>query len=235
MPKRPSAITVTPDAHILTADKFGDVYSLPLLGTVHAEAAGTPRSSTPAAAAAARAKIAANTFTVHSKRNLEALVNQQKQLELASHAKASGSDKPDGPNFDLTLQLGHVSMLTAVALAEREGRRYILTADRDEHIRVSRYLPQAHIIEGFCLGHREFIGDLAIPTGRPEVLVSGGGDEDLFVWDWLAGSVASKKSVLALAREIAPETAKVAVSGIYSLAYPTESETLTYVLAICEG
>ena len=59
MPKRPSAITVTPDAHILTADKFGDVYSLPLLGTIHTSASGTPRSSTPTATAAVAAAPAA--------------------------------------------------------------------------------------------------------------------------------------------------------------------------------
>jgi tRNA (guanine-N(7)-)-methyltransferase subunit TRM82 len=234
MPKRPSAITVTHDAQILSADKFGDVFSLPLLGTVYSqsEAPGTPQSSTPLATAKAKTKIAANTLTVHSKRNLEALVNQQKWLEKN---KSEVGEKNEGPNFDMTLQLGHVSMLTAVTLAESEGRKYIITADRDEHIRLSRYIPQAHIIEGFCLGHKEFIGDVVIPANRPEVLVSGGGDEELFVWDWKAGTVSSRKNILALAREIAPETTKVAVSGLYSLIYPTESGPLTHVLAICEG
>ncbi|KAI9166980.1 tRNA (guanine-N(7)-)-methyltransferase non-catalytic subunit trm82 [Paramyrothecium foliicola] len=237
MPKRPSAVHITSEGQILSADKFGDVYSLPLLGTIYSQsdASGIPRSSTPQAVAKARSKIAANTFTVHSKRNLEALVNQQKELELATRTKGEVEEKNEGPNFELTLQLGHVSMLTAVMVGVSDNRRYIISADRDEHIRVSRYIPQAHIIEGFCLGHKEFIADITIPSSRPDVLVSGGGDEEIFVWDWKAGSVSSKKSILSLAQEIVPETTKVAVAGLYSFTYTADSETLTYILAICEG
>lgn len=54
--------------------------------------------------------------------------------------------------FEHKLLLGHVSMLTDIALVVLNGRNYIITADRDEHIRISRGIPQSHIIEGFCLG-----------------------------------------------------------------------------------
>ncbi len=82
-------------------------------------------------------------------------------------------------------------MLTDVILAEHQGRDYILTADRDEHIRVSRGIPQTHVIEGFCLGHEEFVSRLCIPSSRPEILISGGGDDKLFVWEWLTGRLVS--------------------------------------------
>ena len=101
----------------------------------------------------------------------------------ASGEDASEPDAADNPTFQLTLQLGHVSMITGLALARHGSHRYILSADRDEHLRVSRYLPQAHVIEAFCLGHSEFISALAIPTGYPDILVSAGGDPGLFVWD----------------------------------------------------
>jgi tRNA (guanine-N(7)-)-methyltransferase subunit TRM82 len=51
---------------------------------------------------------------------------------------------------DGTLVLGHASLLTAMALTQDE--KYIITADRDEHIRVSHY-PEGYDIERFCLGH----------------------------------------------------------------------------------
>jgi tRNA (guanine-N(7)-)-methyltransferase subunit TRM82 len=62
--------------------------------------------------------------------------------ELASHENAAGG----------TLILGHTSLLTSFILSEDE--KYIITSDRDEHIRVSWY-PQGYNIEAFCLGHRE--------------------------------------------------------------------------------
>ncbi|KHN96304.1 tRNA methyltransferase [Metarhizium album ARSEF 1941] len=228
MPKRPSAIATGPGSRIIVADKFGDVYSLPLI-----MAPPSPSSLAPHTAPVPEppaAEPAANTFTVHSKRNLEALKHQRKQLELE---RAKGTPKPQGPSFESTLLLGHVSMLTSLAVTEAQGRKYLLTADRDEHIRVSRYIPQAHVIEGFCLGHKQFVSEMTIPQRREDILVSGGGDEELFIWDWKAGRLLSKTNLLALAREIAPQTTRVAVSGLTSLVYP-EQGGVTYVLATCQ-
>ncbi|KAG5982482.1 hypothetical protein E4U55_001853 [Claviceps digitariae] len=234
MPKRPSSLTLGFGSQIIVADKFGDVYALPLLITPLSPS--TLALRTPSSLAAPKpAEPAANTLTVHSKRNRAALEHQRKQIE-AEKAKARESSKSsDAPSFELTLLLGHVSMLTSLLVAESQGKKYILTADRDEHIRVSRYIPQAHIIESFCLGHKEFISEILIPAGRNDILISGGGDDDLLLWDWKAGSVLSRANLLSLAQEIAPQTSKVAISGLTSFLYPSEEEgPLTYVLAICE-
>ncbi|EGR50467.1 uncharacterized protein TRIREDRAFT_105636 [Trichoderma reesei QM6a] len=230
MPKRPSAVAIGPDNQIISGDKFGDVYAIPLIIPEDGSKSAASLSSLPLPSKKAF-KPTATPLTVHSKGNRLALLNQIKQAELAAEAQAANSA---GPDFELNLLLGHVSMLTALVLGEQQGRRYILTADRDEHIRVSRYIPHAHIIENFCFGHKEFVSEMAIPPSKPDVLISGGGDEDIFVWDWVSGKQLYKSSILSLAREIAPETATVAVSGLYTLLYPSADGPLTYILAICE-
>ncbi|KAF5336721.1 hypothetical protein D9758_015084 [Tetrapyrgos nigripes] len=97
---------------------------------------------------------------------------------LVSHAATSG-----------TLILGHTSLLIACLLAKDEkGLNYIVTSDRDEHIRVSWY-PQGYVIESYCLGSTQFISALHIPSFQPSVLISGGGDKSLMVWDWLSGKL----------------------------------------------
>lgn len=210
MPKRPCAITIThDDNHILCGDKFGDVYALPLLGTnepIPADQSAATASSNWRKGEAFAApdhvnhvegkvdakahKPAASELTVHSGRNLRALKEQQLR------AKQQGAKKPKPVTaFEHEVLLGHVSMLTDIATVrvstDPEGRAmpvsrtYILTADRDEHIRVSRGQPQAHIIENFCFGHTQFVSKLCLP--QPEILVSGGGDNCLFIWDWRQG------------------------------------------------
>ncbi len=66
------------------------------------------------------------------------------QDEFSSHENPS----------DGQLVLGHASPLTAFLLSH--DQRYIITADRDEHIRVSWY-PHGYNIETYCLGHRRYV------------------------------------------------------------------------------
>lgn len=87
---------------------------------------------------------------------------------------------PDGS----TLVLGHTSIVTAVLMTPAPRAR-LFTADRDEHIRVSRF-PAGHVIEKFLLGHRRYVSALHLVHGK--TLVSGGGDSALFIWDIYAPS-----------------------------------------------
>lgn len=185
MPKRPCAIAVTSDnATILCADKFGDVFSLPLLPPEHPKDS-TDEAATPTPAPSGKDFVpSATSLTVHSARNRMVLEMQKKQRNKAVEKAL--------PPFEHTLLLGHVSMLTSIALVDVERRSYIFTADRDEHIRISRGIPQTHIIEGFCLGHTEFISTMCIPETRRDILISGGGDDELYVWEWQAGRLLSK-------------------------------------------
>lgn len=233
MPKRPSSIAIITTADgptILSADKFGDVYSLPLLptpltATIPASNTPTP-ASTPTPTPTAPFKPSANRLTVHSKRNLRALEDQERVLAQGQEIRK----EKEAPTFAHDLILGHVSMLTSLVTASADGRPYIITADRDEHIRVSRGIPQAHVIENYCLGHESFVSALHIPAMRPELLLSGGGDNEIFVWDWKTGQLLHKRDILKRVKEVVPSMSKVAVTRLLS----TQVRHHCYVFVTCE-
>ena len=65
--------------------------------------------------------------------------------------------------------------------------KYIITCDRDEKIRVSKY-PNAYNIECYCLGHTDFVNNLQVVHNFSEnILLSASGDGSLRVWKYLEG------------------------------------------------
>ncbi|KAJ5142638.1 uncharacterized protein N7515_001425 [Penicillium bovifimosum] len=204
MPKKLSALTLTPDEkNILCCDKFGDVYTFPVIPSgeyVKPQPKAKPYEP------------AATNLTVHTKRNLESLEQQMRQAALSK----TNQEERVVLNFEHQLIIGHVSLLTDVISVARPAdstvgqRTYILTADRDEHIRVSRGLPQAHVIEQFCFGHSSFVSKLCIPSWDPTVLISGGGDNYLLVWNWLENQILQKV-------ELPGSQGETTVSGIWDV------------------
>ena len=185
MPKRLCAIALTNSQNtILAGDKFGDVYALPLHPS--SDPLVIPPAK-PQLEALKPFKPSASELTVHTKGNREAL--RQQQLQKAA------PPKKQEPTFEHQLILGHVSTLTdlAVGIDDSNGiREYILTGDRDEHIRVSRGIPQAHIIHNYCLRHTEFVSRLCMVPEQPQLLISGGGEPSLRIFDWLSGTIVAE-------------------------------------------
>ena len=128
-PKRPNAITISDDeSTVIMADKFGDVYSIPVEG--------------------------------------EPITNINEELDPI---------------------LGHVSMLTDVLFkTDSKGKRFLITTDRDEHIKVSHF-PQSFIVDKWLFGHKEFVSSVCSPAWKPNFLFSAGGDDSVYLWDWEAG------------------------------------------------
>ncbi|ORY51213.1 hypothetical protein BCR35DRAFT_356084 [Leucosporidium creatinivorum] len=92
--------------------------------------------------------------------------------------------------------LGHVSMLNTLCLvrADQEHglpRDLIVTGDRDEHVRVSRF-PKGHVIERFLWGSKKFISALTyIPSTASSptpLLLSAGGDPSIQIFDLSSGA-----------------------------------------------
>ncbi|XP_051475004.1 tRNA (guanine-N(7)-)-methyltransferase non-catalytic subunit WDR4 isoform X1 [Apus apus] len=88
------------------------------------------------------------------------------------------------PQAEGKLQLGHLSVLLDVALSPDD--RYILTADRDEKIRVSLTKAPYNIVS-FCLGHKEFVSRILVIPDHPDLLLSASGDSTLRLWEYRSG------------------------------------------------
>uniref|UniRef100_A0A8C5KVA6 WD repeat domain 4 n=1 Tax=Jaculus jaculus TaxID=51337 RepID=A0A8C5KVA6_JACJA len=82
------------------------------------------------------------------------------------------------------LELGHLSMLLDVTVSPDDC--FILTADRDEKIRIS-WAAAPHSIEAFCLGHTEFVSRIFVVPSHPELLLSSSGDGTVRLWDYRSG------------------------------------------------
>ena len=64
---------------------------------------------------------------------------------------------------------------------------YIITSDRDEKIRVSKF-PNSYNIQCYCLGHTDFVTSIQVVVhSRENLLLSGSGDGSLRVWKYLEG------------------------------------------------
>ncbi|RIB00637.1 hypothetical protein C2G38_1902023, partial [Gigaspora rosea] len=82
------------------------------------------------------------------------------------------------------LLLGHVSMVTDMVLTP--NNKFVITADRDEHIRVSQF-PKGYNIKSYCFGHTQFLSKLHILPWDSDLLLSAGGDDFIALWDYVPG------------------------------------------------
>ncbi|NXN43149.1 WDR4 methyltransferase, partial [Rhinoptilus africanus] len=88
------------------------------------------------------------------------------------------------PQAEGKLELGHLSLLLDMALSPDD--QYILTADRDEKIRVSLTKAPYYIVS-YCLGHKEFVSKILVIPNYPDLLLSASGDSTLRLWEYKSG------------------------------------------------
>jgi len=117
---------------------------------------------------------------------------------------------------------GHMSLVTTLTLAA--GDSFVVTADRDEHIRVSNF-PDAFDIHRILLGHKVFVTALAAPPTLPDLLVSGDGKGQLRVWRLSDGTQVGHF-------EVPQEDKALQASAVVALAVCSKSGL---VAALCEG
>lgn len=93
----------------------------------------------------------------------------------------------DAERKDMEPILGHVSMVLDVVATPDS----VLTSDRDEHVRISRY-PNAFIIENFLLGSPAYIAHLQL---NDETLVTAGGSGSVIAWNWKKGTELARTDI----------------------------------------
>lgn len=83
------------------------------------------------------------------------------------------------PKF-MELMFGHISAISTSLFSCR--RNILITADRDEKIRIAKY-PRADVIESFLLKHKRYVSHLVWGNKEKTVLVSAGADGQIVEWD----------------------------------------------------
>eukprot|EP01126_Amoeba_proteus_P043246 TRINITY_DN4738_c0_g1_i13.p1 TRINITY_DN4738_c0_g1~~TRINITY_DN4738_c0_g1_i13.p1 ORF type:complete len:424 (-),score=72.72 TRINITY_DN4738_c0_g1_i13:175-1335(-) len=102
--------------------------------------------------------------------------------------KLDNSDGVAKDFVDVKVLLGHCSWITTLEIWDK---KYILTGEKDEKIRVSLY-PDTYDIVSFCLGHKTFVTSLCLlPVSETEsaFLVSGSGDGIVILWEFVEGTM----------------------------------------------
>jgi hypothetical protein len=108
---------------------------------------------------------------------------QQKYSSITDLPPVSDKDpltKTTDERFMGTFLLGHSSSIVDMTMGEAPYARFLVTCDRDEHVRFSVF-PETYVIHAMGLGHTAFVS--AICTVHRGV-VSGGGDGKVLLWGW---------------------------------------------------
>lgn len=120
--------------------------------------------------------------------------------------------KKDDVPFGGRLLMGHLSIILDVLVTQ--DKKFIVTCDRDEKIRVSHF-PNSYCIQSFCLGHTEFVSSIISlrddNDGR-QLILSGSGDRTLRLWDLLSGQQLLQEEVSHPVKQIVRYKDMVAVS-----------------------
>lgn len=90
-----------------------------------------------------------------------------------------------------SMPLGHYSVVTDMLMIQKMGSdaRFVVTSDKDEKIRVSRW-PHSYDVICYCMGHTQYITSLCLVQNSSlnlDLLISSGGDGQIFGWDYETG------------------------------------------------
>eukprot|EP00742_Colponemidia_sp_Colp-10_P008502 GILJ01009213.1.p1 GENE.GILJ01009213.1~~GILJ01009213.1.p1 ORF type:complete len:386 (-),score=66.92 GILJ01009213.1:1508-2665(-) len=130
------------------------------------------------------------------------------------------------------LVTSHISMITDLTVSADGG--FLVTSDRDDHIRVSQ-LPKAYNIQAYCVGHSDFVAKVLLLESHSELLISGGGDGTVRLWNFMEGKLLHTASLPCNMSATADKEGLGIVSSLswsassQRLAVTVENENLIYI------
>lgn len=127
-------------------------------------------------------------------------------------------DMNDLENSQVKLLMGHLSVITDLKLTKNE--KYLLTADRDEKVRISSF-KNSYNIKSFLLGHKEFVSQIEL-IDEDRKIVSASGDSKVFLWDFETAKACQQIDALKFIKNEELKNLK----GISQFSYHHASSTL---------
>ena len=133
--------------------------------------------------------------------------------------------------------VGHTaSMITG--LTSCLSNKIVVTTDKDEHIRFTRY-PTTSIIEGYAFGHTGFVS--ALQKVSENVIATGGGDGLLKIWEVPTGkclftdSYSATCTINDLSFDCSTSTLFAAVEGVGTVSYKLDPSNLQNIVVTKTG
>ncbi|TMW55433.1 hypothetical protein Poli38472_010315 [Pythium oligandrum] len=152
------------------------------------------------------ANVATNTITVRAVREMQRnstsmSVSSLRVNEETKHVVIVGEKTGEAVampfphlNRDLRTLLGHTtSMITHMAV--NHDRSLLLTADRDEKIRISHF-PRTSLVQSYCLGHKASVTRIATSAVTPQLVVSTSLDNSIKLWNVEDGTLYDSQALL---------------------------------------
>lgn len=129
-----------------------------------------------------------------------------------------------------TILMGHFcSIITSISLSQEQDM--LTTSDRDGRCRITKFpdnpMAGAHEIQSYCFGHQNFVSQSTFVTaGDKEILISGGGDGCVKIWEiedgkQLDSCCVGEEAVLSIVPAIDKRSAVVVMNGSTVIQYFT--------------
>lgn len=136
----------------------------------------------------------------------------------------------NGEFQSFTVLMGHFcSIITSISLSQ--GQDMLATSDRDGRVRITKFpddpMEGAHEIQSYCFGHQNFVSQSTFVTaGDKEILMSGGGDGCMKIWEiedgkQLDSCCLGEEAVLNIVPAIDKRSAVVVMNGSPMIHYFT--------------
>lgn len=144
--------------------------------------------------------------------------------EKTGKVMATPLEHVEGSDVQIKHLFGHTtSMITDISM-DPSGGRFVLSADRDEKIRISQF-PQTALIQSYCLGHASAVVQVACCQRfqAENWMVSISKDGTIKLWDYLKSTMLDSKTLCG---------SENTQNGVYKLAMCPSTDCIAVIMGV---